>query len=100
MKLYIFLLFATVRAAFRTQDEVMLENLALRHQLAVLLRSARRLRLEPADRILWCSLSRRWSDWRSALVMIKPRHDRALASHRLATLLDRALHGPCGGPRL
>jgi hypothetical protein len=50
-----------------------LENLALRHQVGVLQRSARkRPRLTPADRLLWVGLSRLWRDWRSALAIVKP----------------------------
>lgn len=50
-----------------------LENLALRHQLIVLKRSQRgRPRLDSADRWLWVWLSRFWSNWRSALLLVKP----------------------------
>ncbi|MGZ3447900.1 MAG: hypothetical protein ACXU88_19610 [Myxococcaceae bacterium] len=43
---------ATARSLFRTQRELALENLALRQQVAVLLRTrrGRRLRLGAADR--------------------------------------------------
>jgi hypothetical protein len=40
MNIYISLLFAILRAAFRAQEDVVLENLALRHQLAILMRSS------------------------------------------------------------
>jgi transposase InsO family protein len=82
MNIYISLLFAILRAAFRAQEDVVLENLALRHQLAILMRSARRPRLEPADRLLWCWLSRRWSGWRSAVVVVQP--DTIVRWHRTA----------------
>jgi hypothetical protein len=50
-----------------------LEIRALRHQIGVLQRAAnRRPRLTPADRCLWVMLSRLWSDWRTALVIMKP----------------------------
>jgi len=46
---------------------------ALRHQLTVLKRSHHgRLRLNSPDRLLWVWLSRFWSGWRSALVIVKP----------------------------
>jgi transposase InsO family protein len=82
MNIYISLLFAILRAAFRAQEDMVLENLALRHQLAILMRSARRPRLEPADRLLWCWLSRRWSRWRSAVVVVQP--DTIVRWHRTA----------------
>jgi putative transposase len=50
-----------------------LENLALRQQLIVMKRSQRgRPRLESVDRWLWVWLSRFWSNWRSALLLVKP----------------------------
>jgi putative transposase len=50
-----------------------LENLALRHQIGVLQRSARkRPKLTLGDRLLWVLLSRIWRDWRSALAIVKP----------------------------
>ncbi len=70
MTIYISLLFATIRSALRAREDIALENLALRHQLAVMARSARRPRLEAADRLLWCWLSRHWFGWRSALVFV------------------------------
>ena len=58
-----------------------LENLALRHPVAVLQRSARkRPKLTPKDCLLWGWLSRLWSDWRSALVIVKP--ETVVAWHR------------------
>jgi hypothetical protein len=60
-----------------------LEILALRHQLDVLNRSRRRrLHLTQADRLLWVCLSRVWSQWRSAVVIVKP--DTVIAWHRRA----------------
>ncbi len=58
-----------------------METLALRHQLIVLKRSQRgRLRLDSADRLLWVWLSRFWSNWRSALLIVKP--ETVIAWHR------------------
>jgi len=49
-----------------------LELLALRHQLAVSERTSPRLKLCPADRLLWVILSRILPTWRDALVIVKP----------------------------
>jgi hypothetical protein len=58
---------ASVRSIFQSRAALELENLALRHQIAVLRRSAaKRLKLTTADRLLWICLSRLWHDWRSA----------------------------------
>ena len=48
------------------------ENLALRHQIAVLQRSVKRPKLRKRDRIFWSWLSHIWSGWRSALVIVQP----------------------------
>ena len=49
-----------------------LEILALRHQLTVCHRSAKRPRLQPADRVFWAWLSRVWSGWERVLVFVQP----------------------------
>jgi regulator of replication initiation timing len=47
-------LLGVLSSLFKTSVELRLENLALRHRLGVLRRSApKRLKLMPADRILW-----------------------------------------------
>ncbi len=48
------------------------ENLALRHQLLVLRRSVKRLRLRRWDRVFWSWLSRLWKNRPSCLVLVKP----------------------------
>jgi hypothetical protein len=45
----------------RTHRALVLENVALRHQLAVLQRTAPRPRLRTADRLFWVLLSRLWA---------------------------------------
>ena len=56
----------------RTRRSLVFENLALRHQLAVLQRTARRPRLRTADRLLWVLLSRLWSGWADAVSVVQP----------------------------
>ena len=58
-----------------TQRALVLENLALRHQLAVLQRSAPRPRLRPSDRVLWVLLSRLWRGWGEAVAIVQPETD-------------------------
>ena len=48
---------------------VLIENLALRQQLAVYTRQARRPQLRNADRRFWSLLARSWAEWRSTLVV-------------------------------
>src|SRR5262245_3566495 len=61
-----------LRALLGASTAVALENVALRHQLAVLQRSFPRPRLRRRDRILWVCLSRLWPNWRSSLVLVRP----------------------------
>ncbi len=56
----------------RTQHALVLENLALRHQLAVLRRTAARPRLRPCDRLFWVLLSRLWHGWAEAVAIVQP----------------------------
>jgi hypothetical protein len=56
----------------RTHRALVLENLALRHQLAVLQRSAPRLRLRRSDRLFWVLLSRLWSGWPDGVSIVQP----------------------------
>ncbi len=59
-------------AALRPRANLVLENLALRQQLAVLRRKTPRPGLRPMDRAFWAVLSRAWSRWADALVIVKP----------------------------
>jgi len=59
-----------IRFALSTRPDLLLEVLALHHQLAVLARSTRRFR--PSDRLLWLILRRVWPRWRDALVLVQP----------------------------
>jgi len=61
---------ATAPAAQATRMDLMLETLALRHQLAVFARSPRRFRA--TDRLLWLFLRWLWPRWREALVLVQP----------------------------
>ena len=66
-------LLASLRATIRCRVELAAEILALRHQLAVLQRSAsRRPRLRPIDRPLWVLLSHVWPNWRQAVQIVTP----------------------------
>jgi putative transposase len=65
-------LLSTVRATFQSRASLQIENLALRHQLAVLRRSCRRPRIRPRDRAFWAWLSGVWPRWREVLVIVQP----------------------------
>ncbi len=61
-----------IRALLRYRTDLAAENLALRQQLAVLERQAKRPKLRRRDRIFWVWLSRLWLGWRSVLVIVEP----------------------------
>jgi transposase InsO family protein len=52
--------------------QLALENLALRQQPAVYKRTASRPKLRRSDRLFWAWLSRVWTGWRGALVIVAP----------------------------
>src|SRR5262249_31434910 len=70
----ILMMLSSFLTGLRGQAALQAENIALRHQLTVLKRTEKTKRpaLKPADRCLWVWLSRLWSRWRSALVIVKP----------------------------
>ena len=59
-----------IRLALAARRDLLLEVLALHHQVAVLARSNRRFRR--SDRLLWLILRRLWPQWRDALVLVQP----------------------------
>ncbi len=87
----VFSLFLSFRSSFRERAALQAEILALRHQLLVLQRANQhhRLQLNAADRVLWVWLSRLWSGWRSALLIVKP--ETVIAWHRKGFRLYWAL---------
>jgi hypothetical protein len=65
-------LLGALRSAVRARNDLIIENLALRQQLAVCKRHGPCRRLAHADRPFWIALSRFWSRWREVLVVVKP----------------------------
>ena len=69
MRESLILLLETIRGVGRSRRDLMLENLALRHQLTM---CDRRPRMTNADRTLWTLVLRRRSGWRGALIVLEP----------------------------
>jgi hypothetical protein len=81
MLIFLATLLAPLFSIVRSRSALGLENLALRHQIGVLQRSARkRPKLTPLDRLLWAGLSHVWRDWRWALAIVQP--ETVIAWHR------------------
>jgi len=68
-----------LRSAFRSRRDLVLENLALRQQLATFLQKRRPLIGAP-DRAFWVMLRSLWSRWSEAIVIVKP--DTVIGWHR------------------
>jgi len=60
---------------FKLRRNLALENLAIRRRLALYQRRHPRPQLRPRDRLFWV-----WSQWRSALLIVKP--ETAIRRHR------------------
>ena len=63
---------AAVRAVFCPRADLVLENLALRQQLAILVRRRPRSRLSVLDRAFWVGLANLWPGWRDTLALVRP----------------------------
>jgi len=68
----VYAILSALGALFRSQCSLRVENVALRHQLAVYQRTVRRPRIRPEDRIAWSWLSRHSAAWRAVLVFVQP----------------------------
>jgi putative transposase len=67
-----FAVMAYVRAFLVSRHSLALEVVALRQQLAVWKRKQPRPKLKRLDRLFWITLCRLWTDWRKALLIVKP----------------------------
>jgi transposase InsO family protein len=56
----------------RGHQALVLENLALRQQLAIFKRHRKRPRLNRSDRMFWMVMARVWKGWRRTLVVVHP----------------------------
>jgi putative transposase len=64
----------------RGHRAVALENLALRQQVAALTRTVKRPPLRTRDRLFGILLAKAWSEWRTALIVVRP--DTVVRWHR------------------
>ena len=73
-------IFGVLVRSFRARRDLLLENLALRQQLAVLARRRPQPRFSNGDRFLWITLRHLWPGWRKALMLVQP--DTVVGWHR------------------
>ena len=77
----LWLLLTVLRSAARDRRDLVLENLLLRHQLAIALRSKPRPKLSRRDRLLWVLAGRFCPAWRRHLALVRP--ETVVRWHRL-----------------
>jgi hypothetical protein len=90
-------LLGALGSAFRRRGDLILENLALRQQLAIFKHRRPNLRLTHPDRLFWVTLSRLWSRWREVLLVVKP-ETVGLAPMGLSSILDVAVSSSSARP--
>jgi len=61
-----------IKCLFSSRKNLLLENLALRQQLAVLKRKNKRPRLNALDRLFWVAVKSLWAGWSDCLLIVTP----------------------------
>jgi hypothetical protein len=69
---YVGLWLSLLTRCLQSHRSLLLENLALRQQLAVLKRKHPRPRMGTVDKIFWVFARRFWSAWKQSLVLVNP----------------------------
>src|SRR5664279_2601475 len=64
--------FGLLVRVFRCRRGLLLENLALRQQLAVLKRKHPKPKLRVLDKLFWVVARRFWSEWKQSLIVVTP----------------------------
>jgi hypothetical protein len=77
---FVMLFLRCIPAFFRSRNEQAIVELALRQQLATFALKGPKPRITSVDRTFWVFLSRIWSGWREALVILQP--DTVIRWHR------------------
>lgn len=72
MFLWLKLVLGSVLRLCRSRGDLLLENLVLRQQLAVLKRRRRRPSLRAADKLFWVLVRGLWSGWQQSLAVVTP----------------------------
>jgi len=65
---------------FSRKANIIAENISLRQQLAVYKRKHKKIPITNSDRIFWVFISKIWSKWKSALIIVNP--ETVLSWHR------------------
>ena len=71
MEMIIFTIFVII-LMIKLNRQLIIENLVLRQQLAIMRQSIKRPRIRKRDRLFWILLSHFWKGWQDALIVVKP----------------------------
>jgi hypothetical protein len=69
---FIVLSLGTLVRLLRTRPSLLIENLALRQQLAVVKRRHPKSRIGLLDKLFWVGVRRVWSGWKQSLIVVPP----------------------------
>jgi predicted transcriptional regulator len=69
---YLGLILQLIRNIFKAKTKLIIENLALRQQLAILNMKVKHRKINCFDRIFWITLSKFYSKWKNSLVIVQP----------------------------
>lgn len=69
---WLVILAQTLGSALTSRQDLALENIALRQQVAILKQKCPRPRLTNGDRFFWILISRMWPAWRNAIHVVQP----------------------------
>src|ERR1035438_3253188 len=61
-----------ILSVFRSREDLVLENLALRQQLLALHAKRPRSRLGSIDKLFWVALRSLWTGWKKSLIVVQP----------------------------
>ncbi len=61
-----------IQTLFKSKSDLLLENLALRQQLAKYLTKNNKPKLTDVDRFFWVGLRQVWGKWANSLIIVKP----------------------------
>ncbi len=94
--------FSWLGAFFRSRNDLGLELVALRHQLAILKRQKPRPKLSRSDRLFWLTLRRLGPKWSTVLLIVNPetvvRWHRAGFRWQQRRASGRGSYTSCGRP--
>src|ERR1017187_9029464 len=84
--------FGAALRIFRNPQDLLLENLTLRHQLTTFKRRHPKPRLGVLDKLFWVAARQFWSQWKQSLLLVSP------ATSSCPVWLFCSLRFPAGGP--